>query len=123
MQDDRTLMAAESPLGSGGRGLGRAQALEDVALAPATAFLHRYPQDLSGGQRERVAIARAIVLNSTLLIADEPTSMLDASIQLEVLNILTRLRDTKGFSALLITHDLAVARYVCDRIGRCGPAS
>lgn len=93
------------------------RALEDVALAPASSFLDRYPQELSGGQRQRVAIARAIVLNPTLLIADEPTSMLDASVQLEVLKILIRLRDTRDFSALLITHDLAVARYVCNRIG------
>lgn len=92
-------------------------ALEEVALVPATRFLDRYPQDLSGGQLQRVAIARAMVLEPSLLVADEPTSMLDASVQMGVLETLRRLRDSVGLSALLITHDLAVARHVCDRVG------
>lgn len=94
-----------------------ARALEAVALAPAARFLDRYAHDLSGGQRQRVAIARAMVLGPTLLVADEPTSMLDASVQMEILNVLRQLRDTTGLAALLITHDLAVARHVCDRVG------
>ena len=93
------------------------QALEDVALVPASTYLDRYPSDLSGGQRQRVAIARAIVLEPSLLVADEPTSMLDASVQMEVLDIFRQLREARGLSTLLITHDLAVARHACDRIG------
>lgn len=93
------------------------RALEEVALAPAGRFLDRYPQDLSGGQRQRVAIARAIVLRPTLLVADEPTSMLDASVQMEILNVILHLRETSDLSALLITHDLGVARHSCDRVG------
>lgn len=91
-------------------------ALDEVSLTPAEAYLDRYPSDLSGGQRQRVAIARAIVLEPTLLVADEPTSMLDASVQMEVLDILGELRERRGLSTLLITHDLAVARFICDRI-------
>lgn len=93
------------------------QALEEVALAPAGRYLDRYAQDLSGGQRQRVAIARAMVLRPKLLVADEPTSMLDASVQMEILKVLLHLRDTTGLSALLITHDLGVARHSCDRVG------
>ncbi len=93
------------------------RALEEVALSPAATYLDRYSSDLSGGQRQRVAIARAIVLEPLLLVADEPTSMLDASVQMEVLAIFRRLQAARGLSTLLITHDLAVARYACDRIG------
>jgi peptide/nickel transport system ATP-binding protein len=64
-----------------------------------------------------VAIARAIVLEPSMLVADEPTSMLDASVQLEILAILRDLRDRRGLATVLITHDLAAARYACDRIG------
>jgi len=93
------------------------EALEEVALTPATSYLGRLASDLSGGQRQRVAIARAIVLQPSLLVADEPTSMLDASVQMEVLNIFRALRRDRGLSILLITHDLAVARHACQRIG------
>ena len=93
-----------------------AQALREVALLPVASYLDRYPSDLSGGQRQRVAIARAVVLEPSLLVADEPTSMLDASVQMEVLDILAQLRESRGLSMLLITHDLAVARHACDRM-------
>lgn len=93
------------------------QALADVALLPPAAFLGRFPAELSGGQRQRLAIARAIVLEPALLVADEPTSMLDASVQLEILAVLRGLREDRGLSTLLITHDLAAARYACDRVG------
>ncbi len=93
------------------------RALEEVALTPATTYRNRLASELSGGQRQRVAIARAIVLEPTLLVADEPTSMLDASVQMEVLNIFRELRVSRGLSILLITHDLAVARHTCQRIG------
>ncbi len=92
------------------------RALDEVALSPASTYLDRYSSDLSGGQRQRVAIARAIVLEPSLLIADEPTSMLDASVQMEVMQIFKRLQEQRGLSMLLITHDLAVARHACDRI-------
>lgn len=91
-------------------------ALEEVGLPSGSHFAERYPHELSGGQRQRVAIARALVLNPTLVLADEPTSMLDVSLRSEILEILKRHRDTHGTGYLFITHDLALARYLCDRI-------
>ncbi|MEB3774312.1 MAG: ABC transporter ATP-binding protein [Desulfurococcales archaeon] len=90
--------------------------LETVKLTPPEEFLSRYPHQLSGGQRQRVAIARALVLNPKILAADEPVSMLDVSIRAEVLEVLNELRDRMRMAILFITHDLALARYVCDRI-------
>ena len=91
-------------------------ALEDVGLTPSSRFTERYPHQLSGGQRQRVAIARAMVLDPALVLADEPTSMLDLSLRSEILEILKRHRDTRGTGYLFITHDLTLAGYLCDRI-------
>ena len=90
--------------------------LELVGLTPARAFLFRHPHELSGGQRQRVAIARALVVEPTFVVADEPTSMLDVSIRTGVMRLLEGLGERLGVSYLYITHDLAFARYMCDRI-------
>ncbi|MBW1779255.1 MAG: ABC transporter ATP-binding protein [Deltaproteobacteria bacterium] len=91
-------------------------ALKSVGLSPPDDFLFRYPHRLSGGQRQRVAIARAMVLNPEFVIADEPTSMLDASISAQIFNILLAMRNKLGVTQMFITHSLAAARYLCDRI-------
>jgi ABC-type glutathione transport system ATPase component len=92
------------------------EVLEEVGLLPPELFLHRFPHELSGGQRQRVAIARAVITKPTLLIADEPVSMLDVSVRAGILRVLLDLRSKMGMSQLFITHDLAVAKHVCDRI-------
>lgn len=93
------------------------KSLEEVDLKPPENFIHKYPHMLSGGQRQRVAIARVLVLRPEFIVADEPVSMLDVSTRVGVLNLLERLRRFHSISFLYITHDLATARYVCDRIG------
>ncbi|MDD9806385.1 MAG: ABC transporter ATP-binding protein [Gammaproteobacteria bacterium] len=98
----------------GGRERRVLRALEDVALDARLRF--RYPHQLSGGQRQRVAIARALMLEPDILLLDEPTSALDASVQAEVLNLLTRLRAERGLTCLTVSHDLAVIDYLCDRL-------
>ena len=102
----------------------RAQRLEKVCTALATAglkppetYLGRYPHQLSGGQRQRAAIARAMVLSPLFLIADEPTSMLDATISFQIFQLLNHLRGTFDVAMLFITHSLAAARNLCDRVG------
>ncbi|WP_374375460.1 ABC transporter ATP-binding protein [Tabrizicola sp.] len=90
------------------------QALVDVGLPPG--FRFRYPHQLSGGQRQRVAIARALMLQPKILLLDEPTSALDASVQAEVLNLLSRLREERGLTFLMVSHDLSVIDHMCDRI-------
>ncbi len=90
--------------------------LEEVDLKPAEEFWDRYPILLSGGQRQRVGIGRVLILQPKLVIADEPISMLDVSVRMGILELLVRLRDRFGISLIYITHDLATARCVCDRI-------
>ena len=88
--------------------------LDRCGLRPADAFLHAYPHRLSGGQRQRVAIARALAPGPRVLVADEPTSMLDLSVRADLLGLLRGLADDEGLALVLITHDLAAARLVAD---------
>jgi peptide/nickel transport system ATP-binding protein len=88
--------------------------LERVRLTPAEQFLAKYPHELSGGQRQRVAIARALAARPRVLLADEPVSMLDVSIRLEVLDLLDELRSQFELAVLYVTHDIASARYFAD---------
>ncbi|HET8754535.1 MAG TPA: ABC transporter ATP-binding protein [Solirubrobacteraceae bacterium] len=89
--------------------------LAEVGLAPAESYLDRYPHELSGGEVQRVAIGRALVLDPELIVADEPTSMLDVSVRAGVLNLLRDLRQRRGLSMVFISHDFSTIRYVCDR--------
>ncbi|MGH3327065.1 MAG: oligopeptide/dipeptide ABC transporter ATP-binding protein [Streptomycetales bacterium] len=91
-------------------------ALEHVGLAPIERFIHKYPSDLSGGQKQRAVIARAIILGPELLVADEPVSMLDMSVRAKILELLLDLRRELGLTYVYITHDLATAKFFCDRV-------
>jgi len=93
------------------------KALEDVKLIPVEEFIGKYPHMLSGGQRQRVAIARALILKPRFVVADEPVSMLDVSVRIEILYLLKELQDRYGISFLYITHDIATVKYFSDRIG------
>ena len=90
--------------------------LERVGLTPVEEYYDRYPGDISGGQQQRVAIARALITRPKLVICDEPVSMLDASVQAQVLELMLDLKDELDLTYLFITHDLWVAKYLCDRI-------
>jgi peptide/nickel transport system ATP-binding protein len=115
--------AIEEPLlihGLGGSSKEREQkiveALERVELSPADLYIDRYPHELSGGQRQRVAIAASLVLEPTLLLADEPVSMLDVSVRAGILSLLDRLRRDGDMGIVMITHDLSTAAHFADRI-------
>ena len=90
--------------------------LERVGLTPGEDFFGRYPGELSGGQQQRVSIARALITRPQLIICDEPVSMLDASVQTQVLELMLELKQEFNLTYLFITHDLWVARFFCDRI-------
>ncbi|MDX2241974.1 MAG: ABC transporter ATP-binding protein [Leptolyngbyaceae cyanobacterium bins.302] len=92
------------------------QMLERVKLIPAEDYYGRYPSELSGGQQQRVAIARALITRPQLVICDEPVSMLDATVQAQVLDLMQELKEEFNLTYLFITHDLWVARSFCDRI-------
>ncbi|MEW6497749.1 MAG: ABC transporter ATP-binding protein, partial [Cyanobacteriota bacterium] len=90
--------------------------LKRVGLTPVEDYYNRYPADLSGGQQQRVAIARALITRPSLIICDEPVSMLDASVQAQVLDLMLELKQEFNLTYLFITHDLWLARFLCDRI-------
>ena len=90
--------------------------LSEVELVPPDEFLYRFPHELSGGQRQRVAVARAFILNPTFVVADEPVSMLDVSIRAEILNLMIDMVRKHSASIVFISHDLALAKHISDRI-------
>jgi ABC-type glutathione transport system ATPase component len=92
-------------------------ALEEVKLTPPAGFLDRFPHELSGGQRQRVVLARAVAARPKCIVADEPTSMLDVSLRAGILELIADLVERLGVGLIFITHDLAVARHICSRIG------
>src|SRR5947209_6965131 len=101
--------------GAARRALG-AQILDSVGLHTADEFLRKYPNELSGGQRQRYGFAQALGCDPELILAEEPVSMLDVSIRIGVLNLMQDLRERQGLSFLYITHDIASARYIADRL-------
>ena len=90
--------------------------LKTVGLTPPENYMPRYPHELSGGQRQRVSIARTLIMKPRFVVCDEPTSMLDVSIRISIMDLMLNLAKDLEVSYLYITHDLAVARYMCDRI-------
>lgn len=91
-------------------------ALESVGLSPPEEFVDRYPHELSGGQKQRASIARAVVLSPTFIVADEPVSMLDVSARAGIMRLMLKLKNEIGVTYLFISHDLAAARYMCDKV-------
>jgi len=92
------------------------RSLEEVKLTPVDDFLPRFPHMLSGGQQQRLVVARAMILGPQLIVADEPVSMLDASVRIEILQLLQALQAKYGLSVIYITHDLSTVRYFCERV-------
>ena len=92
------------------------ESLERVGLSPVDRFIHKLPGDLSGGQKQRAVIARAIILGPDLLVADEPVSMLDMSVRAKILELMLDLKRDLGLTYVYITHDLATAKFFCDRV-------
>lgn len=90
--------------------------MEEVKMSPPDDFLHKFPHMLSGGQQQRVVIARAMILGPKLLVADEPVSMLDASVRVEILKLLRNLQEKHNLAVIYITHDLSTVRYFSERI-------
>lgn len=89
---------------------------ETVGLTPPADFMEKHPNQLSGGQRQRIVIARALAVEPSIMVADEPTSMLDVSIGIEIMNLMMELKEKKKLTYLYITHNLASARYMADRM-------
>jgi peptide/nickel transport system ATP-binding protein len=90
--------------------------MDEVKMTPADDFLHKFPHMLSGGQQQRIVIARAMILEPKLLVADEPVSMLDASVRVEILKLLRNLQEAHNLAVIYITHDLSTVRYFSERI-------
>jgi peptide/nickel transport system ATP-binding protein len=90
--------------------------MEKVGLTPAEAIYRKYPHQVSGGQRQRIVLARALILVPDLVIADEPIAMADVSVRVLLLELMNRLKEELNLTYVFITHDLATARYICDRI-------
>jgi len=90
--------------------------LEEVRLIPVEDFLHKFPHMLSGGQQQRLVIARAMILRPKLIVADEPVSMLDASVRVEILELIGRIQKAHNLSVIYITHDLSSVRYFSERV-------
>ena len=116
----RVAAAVAEPLEIAGTGNARspqvAEALEEVGLTPASDFLLRHPHQLSGGQRQRVVLARALVGRPQLVVADEPTSMVDATLRAGIVALIRQLRDRHGIAFLVITHDLDMAGAVSEQV-------